>query len=426
MKKRTLLIVAGLFVAAIIFFITKVNKGSTDLSDVFATVERGEFRSEVIASGELFAKSSVDIRGPGGMQTAGVFQTKIEHIIEEGTVVAKGDYVARLDQTELGTKRQQRTSDYTVSRSQYTQATLDSAIELRKARDAMDKLLFDIEKKKLVLENSQFEPPAVVKEKTMDLERAEKQYGQEVENYELQRQKSVAKMAAAAAKMNDDKLKLDRLLDLQKEFTITASEPGMLIYKRDWRGNKLGVGAQINAWDPVVATLPDLTKMVSKTYINEVDINNVKKGQEVYIGLDAFPDKNLTGVVIEVANMGQQRPNSDSKVFEISVQVYESDTTLRPGMTTSNKIVAEVLSDVIFIPVEAVHSQGDSLTYVMAKDGGSTVKQEVLLGKSNSDEVVVLNGLDEGVRIYLSDPDDMDSKPLRLLNKGNKAIAKKD
>ena len=103
--------------AAIIFFITKVNRGSTDLSDVFATVQRGEFRSEVIASGELFAKSSVDIRGPGGMQSAGIFQTKIEHIIEEGTVVKKGDYVARLDQTELGTRRQQRMSDYTVSTS---------------------------------------------------------------------------------------------------------------------------------------------------------------------------------------------------------------------------------------------------------------------------------------------------------------------
>jgi multidrug efflux pump subunit AcrA (membrane-fusion protein) len=290
----------------------------------------------------------------------------------------------------------------------------------------MGNLLFDIEKKKLVLENSQFEPPAVVREKKMDLDRAEKQYRQELENYELQRQKSVAKMASAAAKMNDDKLKLDALLNLQNEFTITASEPGMLIYRRDWRGNKLGVGAQVSAWDPVVATLPDLTKMVSKTYINEVDINNVKKGQEVFIGLDAFPEKKLTGTVIEVANMGQQRPNSDSKVFEISVQVYESDTTLRPGMTTSNKIVAEVLSDVIFIPVEAVHSQGDSLVYVMAKDGSSTIKQEVSLGKSNSDQVVVLNGLDEGMRIYLSDPDDMESKPLRLLNNGNKAIAKKD
>lgn len=425
MKKRTLTIILGVFVALVIFFLTKVNKGASDTREILAQVQRGQFRSEITASGELFAKSSVEIMGPGGMQSAGIYQTSIEHIIEEGKVVKAGDYVARLDQTELGTRMQQRRSDYTVSTSEFTQAKLDTAMELRKARDNMGNLLFEIEKKKLVLSNSQFEPPATIKEKQMDLDRAEKQYEQEKENYELQRQKAVAKMAAAEAKMNDDKLKLDNLLELQKQFTIMAPEPGMLIYKRDWRGNKMGVGAQVSAWEPVVATLPDLSKMVSKTYINEVDINNVKKGQKVEIGLDAFPDKHLSGVVLDVANMGQQRPNSDSKVFEIIVQVNESDTTLRPGMTTSNKIVAEVLENVLFIPVEAVHSQGDSITYVLTKDGLNTVRQEVLLGKSNSDEVIVLQGISEGSTVYLSDPDGMENRPLKLIDPQSKAIAKK-
>lgn len=157
-----------------------------------------------------------------------------------------------------------------------------------------------------------------------------------------------------------------------------------------------------------------------------MDINNVKKGQYVDIGLDAFPDKILTGLVLDVANMGQQRPNSDSKVFEITVEINESDTTLRPGMTTSNKIVAEVLEDVIFIPVEAVHSQGDSITYVVAKDGINMIRQEVALGKSNSDEVVVLQGLTEGVTLYLSDPEGLESKPLKRLAINEKSIAKKD
>ncbi|MFT7270464.1 MAG: HlyD family secretion protein [Roseivirga sp.] len=426
MKKRNLIILIGVFTAVVIFFITKVNKGTSDTKEVFIEVKKGEFRSEVIASGELFAKSSVEIMGPGGMQSAGIFQTTIEHIIEEGKVVKAGDYVARLDKTELGSRMQQRRSDYTVSTSGFTQAKLDSAIELRKARDNMGNLEFDIEKKKLVLSNSQYEPPAVVKEKQMDLERALKQLEQESENYELQRQKSVAKMQAAAAKMNDDKVKLDNLLELQNQFTIMATEPGMLIYKRDWRGNKMGVGSQVTAWDPVVATLPDLTKMVSKTFINEVDINNVKKGQYVDIGLDAFPDKKLTGLVLDVANMGQQRPNSDSKVFEITVEIHESDTTLRPGMTTSNKIVAEVLNNVIFIPVEAVHSQGDSITYVVAKDGINMIRQEVLLGKSNSDEVIVLVGLIEGTTLYLSDPEGLESKPLKRLAINEKSVAKKD
>ena len=80
----------------------------------------------------------------------------------------------------------------------------------------------------------------------------------------------------------------------------------------------------------------------------------------------------------------------------------------------------------LFIPVEAVHSQGDSITYVIAKDGLGSVKQEVKLGKSNSDQVVVIGGITEGLTIYLSDPSGMDDKPIKLLSEEVKAIAKKD
>ncbi len=426
MKKRTVMIIAGIFVALILFFVTRVNQSSTDTKEVFTQVQRGQFKSEVTASGELFAKNSVKIVGPEGMRRANIWETSITHIIDEGTIVKPGDYVARLDQAELGQKIQQERNDLTVSTSEFTQAKLDTAMELRKARDEMDNMDYEIQKQELTLTNSQFEPPAVIKEKEMEAERARKKLTRAEENYLLQVQKAVAKMEAVGAKMNEDKEKLEFLTKLSGQFTITAQEAGMLIYKRDWRGNKIAQGGRVSSWDPVVATLPDLTRMVSKTFINEVDINTVKKGQKVEIGFDAFPEKHLTGTVLEVANMGQQRPNSDSKVFEILVGIAESDTTLRPGMTTSNNIIADVLEDVLFIPVEAVHSQGDSLTYVVAKDGANMVKQEVTLGMTNSDEVVVLAGLEQGRTLYLSDPTGLESKPVRLLATTLKAVAKKD
>lgn len=428
MKKRNVAIIAGVFVALIIFFITKVNKGSSDSREVTVEVQRGVFRSEVTASGELFAKKSVSIMGPEGMRQANIWETTISHIIDEGTVVKPGDYVARLDQAELNQKIEQKQNDLKISSAEYEEAKLDTAMELRKARDEMDNMLYEMEKQKLVLNNSQFEPPAVVKEKQMDLGRAETKYTKAKENYQLQVDKAKAKMQAAEAKMEEDKGRLDFLVEVSSQFTITAPEPGMLIYKRDWRGNKIAQGGRVAAWDPTVATLPDLTKMVSKTFINEVDINTVQQGQQVDIGLDAFPDKRLTGTVLEVANMGQQRPNSDAKVFEILIEINESDTTLRPGMTTSNNIVAEVVEDVLFIPVEGVHSQGDSITYVVKKDGLSMVKQEVVLGKSNSDEVIVLAGLEEGTPIYLSDPEGLEKDPVNRVpgDIRDRVLARKD
>ena len=425
MKKRSAIIAVGIFVAIIIFFISKVNGGSNEESEVLAQVVKGIFRSEVTASGELSAKNSVNILGPKRMQQAGVWETTISDIIAEGTVVEKGDYVGRLDDSQLGQSIQQKMNELTISSAKYEEAKLDTAMELRTARDELDNQLYQMEKQKLVLENSEFEPPAVIKEKQMELARAEKKYNQTLENYELKKQKAVAKLKAAAAEMNEDKIRLDFLQSVAAEFVIKAPEPGMLIYKRDWRGNKIAQGGRVAGWDPTVATLPDLTTMISKTYINEVDINTVSAGQEVEIGLDAFPDKKLSGKVIEVANMGQQRPNSDSKVFEVTVEIFESDTTLRPGMSTSNKIIARVIKEAIYVPVEAIHSQGDSITYVIVKDGLNKLKQEVELGLSNSDEVIITKGLLEGQSIFLSDPTGLDGKSIEMLER-RESLAKNE
>jgi len=265
------------------------------------------------------------------------------------------------------------------------------------------------------LDQSQFEPPAEIKKAEINVEKASRAYNQAVENYSLQKEKSIAVVDEAAAKMMDDKNQLNFLQELARDFTVTAPEPGMVIYRRSWRGQKQGVGSTLSPWDPVVAKLPDLSKMVSKTFINEVDINTVKVDQKVEIGLDAFPEKKFTGSVIEVANVGEQKPNSDAKVFQLLIEIHESDTTLRPGMTTSNTIISDEIEDVIFVPVEALHSQGDSISYVYKKDGLGTIKQEVFLGESNSDEVIITKGLDENDVVYLSDPEGMTDKQINRL-----------
>jgi hypothetical protein len=208
-------------------------------------------------------------------------------------------------------------------------------------------------------------------------------------------------------------------------FSIEAPEPGMVIYKRNWRGEKMATGSTVEPWDPVVATLPDLSTMVSRTYINEVDINTVKAGQPVNIGLDAFPEKGLKGKVIEVANIGEQKPNSDAKVFQVLIQLDEMDTTLRPGMTTSNVIVAEQMKDVLFVPIESIHSQGDSITYVYRKAGLGIQKQQIIVGKSNTDESVVTQGLTESDIVFLSDPEGYEDAEIVMLESEQKLAANK-
>jgi HlyD family secretion protein len=423
MNKKIIILISVIAVLFIAFIIQKFNSGGSEASEILTEVKKGVFRMEVTTAGELDAKNSVEIMGPNGLRRAQIWQVKIDDIVDEGTVVEKGGYIARLDQSEIGDKVQKEQTDLQQTRSQYTQAKLDTALSLRKARDELINLKYSIEENEIILAQSQFEPPAEIKKAEINVEKARRTYNQAVENYRLQKQKAIAEVDEAAAKMMDDQNQLDFLQKLAGEFTVIAPEQGMVIYKRSWRGQKQGVGSTIEPWDPVVAKLPDLSKMISRTYINEVDINTVKVEQKVEIGLDAFPEKKLTGKVIEVANVGEQKPNSDAKVFQLLIEVHESDTTLRPGMTTSNTIISGEMADVLYIPVEALHSQGDSVTYVYKKDGLSTVKQEVKVGQSNSDEVVVLSGLDDADMVYLSDPDGMEEKEIIFLAESADQVA---
>lgn len=417
MKKRNTLIIAAIAIFVLIgLFMYLSNRQSDDGGELLAKVKKGELKVVISTTGELEAKNSVEIKGPGRLQQARVWQVTIEDIIDEGTTVKKGDYVAQLDQSELRDRITDRENDLEQRLSEYTQAKLDTALTLREARDNLINLQFSVEEKQLIVEQSQYEPPATIKQAEMDLEKARRTLRQAQENYKLQKEKAQAEVRRAAARMEERQLEVDFLKDLASQFRIMAPEDGMVIYRRDHRGRRMAEGSTIGAWDPVVATLPDLTKMRSQTYVNEVDIRQVKPGQKVNIGLDAYPDKRLTGEVVRVANVGEQRPNSDAKVFQVDIEIFEADTTLRPAMTTSNDIIAEVHPDVLFLPLESLHSQGDSISFVYLKRGLDIRRQQVRVGQANSNEIIIQSGLEEGDQVYLSVPDRARDNPLVLLD----------
>src|SRR5947208_15028337 len=143
--------------------------------------------------------------------------------------------------------------------------------------------------------------------------------------------------------------------------------------------------------------------MESVTYVNDIDGRKVAGRQPVAITLDADPTKRLTGKVTSVANVGEQRPNSDAKVFEVKVEVEQSDSTLRPGMTTGNAIETLKVADALFVPLEALGSEG-GVSFVYKQARGRVVKQEVGTGAVNDDEVIIVSALGVDDRVLLSPP----------------------
>ncbi|WP_421765656.1 efflux RND transporter periplasmic adaptor subunit [Ekhidna sp.] len=413
-RNNKIFIIGGVAVVAILLLVFSGNS-SDSTTEVVVDVEEGEFVVDIMTSGALEAKNSVPIKGPNGLRNYRIWNVTIQDIIDEGSVVKKGQYVARLDPSELTGKMKDAQLALEQQQSQYTQTRLDTALAMRQSRDELINLEYTVREKQLTLDQSQFEPPATIQKAEIELEKAKRSFKQAKENYEIKKQQNVAKMRQASAELSKVRNELEGLTALSREFTVIAPEDGMLIYKRNWDGKPVKEGSQISGWDPIVATLPDLSKMISKTYVNEVDIRKVKPGQSVEIGFDAFPDKNLKGRVKKVANVGEQRPNSDAKVFEVEIEVFGTDPLLKPGMTTSNKIITKTVEDALFIPLESLQSQFDSITYVFKKTGGSTTKQEVMIGDANAEYVHILGGLEVGDRVSLSTVKGMESRDVILL-----------
>ncbi|MCB0651129.1 MAG: HlyD family secretion protein [Saprospiraceae bacterium] len=402
MKARSRYFYLGGFLLLLVvayFFFRSENKEQD--SDIFTTVSQGEFYISVSGTGELKAKNSVKIRAPQGMRPAGIYETTLSDLVPEGTIVSEGQYVGSLDRTEISNKMSTVRSEIEKIETQLEQAKIDTAIEMRALRDQLVNLNFSKKEKMLLVEQNKYEAHSVIRQTELDLEKIERDYSQLEQKYVLKEQQTVAKIREINALLRQNQQKFDTFVELSDEFSISAPTSGMVIYARTWNGKK-EPGSRISAWDPVVAELPDLTDMISKTYVNEVDISKVKPGQEVKVKVDAFPEENYSGVVLTVANIGEQLRGYDSKVFEVVIQINESDTIMRPAMTTSNEIITDTFHNVMFVPLECL--QTDSLSFVYLKQKGETVKKEVITGLSNDNQIIIEQGIEPGDQVFLSIP----------------------
>jgi HlyD family secretion protein len=407
MKKKLFITLA---VALVLILATWYFAGDDSRSDqsIKVPVKFGLFEVSVVTTGELEAKNSENIYGPENLRSIQIWgDVKINELIPEGTNVDSGDFVASIDQTEVVSKLKDLETELEKLESQYTKTMLDTSLNLRSTRDELVNLEFAMEEAQITVDQSKFEPPATQRQAKITKDKAERTHKQAVENYVLKYEKAKAEMQEVSATLEQARRKKQRMLEILKSFRVYAPKSGMIIYKRDWRGRKTQTGSSISPWDNTVAQLPDLSKMISKTYVNEIDISKVRTGQPVKISIDAFPDNEYTGVVDEVANIGQQNQGSDAKVFEVVINVNESDSIMRPSMTTKNEIITASFEDVLFVPLEAIHNN-DSLTYVFIDQGMRTLKKEVKVGPSNENEIIILQGLTEDEQVYLSIPENAD------------------
>jgi|AntAceMinimDraft_8_1070364.scaffolds.fasta_scaffold00243_1 hypothetical protein len=412
--KRNNKIILSLSFIVLVTLIWYFSSSSVETTNTISIeVKKGTFVIDVTTTGELEARSSENIKGPNpnALRNARIHRYMIEDIVPDGTVVDSGQWVATLDRSDLQNKITDQELEVEKLETQFVKTQLDTTLTLRAARDELINLKFTLEEKQIVVDQSIYEPPATQRQVKIDLDKTRRTLTQNIENYSIKHQKSEADMREVATNLQKARRVLNEYNNLKKEFIVLAPKSGMVNYKRDWNGKKQGVGAQVSMWENVVATLPNLSAMNSRTYVNEIDISRVRTGQKTEIQVDAFPERKFTGEVFEVANMGEQMRNSNAKVFEVIIHVNGFDSILRPSMTTKNSIITEIIDSVLFVPIESVNIV-DTINFVYTIHN----RKQVIPGKTNETSIIIYEGLEEGDEVYLIPPDGADEWTLELLD----------
>jgi HlyD family secretion protein len=411
MSKRVLWAVVIVILTLLTGFLM-LTRSKSETVKITSRVMRGPFEILVYSSGQLEAQNSEDIVVPDNLRDREIriYEIKITDLVEEGTVVESGDYVATLDQKAVEEALAAAREELEQAYNEFEDAKLDSNLTLSNFRDQIINAREEVEEKQIVLEESVFESPAVIRKAEMDHDKAKRKLQQEIQGYELKKRQAESKVERKKIELRQLENRVNKLNDVYHSLVITAPKAGMVIYGKDRTREKIKVGSTVSPWMPVIATLPDLSSMLSITYVNEIDISRVQIGQMVTLGIDALPGLSLEGEVVVKANIGQPMPKSDAKVFEVKIRVFGDVGDLKPAMTTSNLIQTGFFTDTIFVASEAVFAN-DSMQYVYL-DRGGIIKQVVELGDQNENFFMVGKGLREGDVVLLNEPPHSANLPL--------------
>jgi len=361
-----------------------VNAIFTKSYDIPTTrVSRGEFVIALNENGKVDAKRAMTLSAPR------VRGLTITWLAEEGSMVKEGDQVIKFDATQQMADVAEWESTLKINKSALERARKEYTIQEKQ-------LKLDLEKAKRNYDEKKHEAPRIAEEARLEYELAQLNFDAKLEQLKADVEKAEVEVQRATDKLNLAERDLSQM-------TINAPIPGLVVYLEIWKGSSMGkVQEGDSPWPGMgLINIPDLSEMMVKTTVSEVDASKVDTGLAVEVVLDAFPDKVFNGRVVKKGTLARRKDyNSKINVFDIEVSILDGDESLKPGMSASAKIVVEKVPDVVYVPLEAVfEKEGTTLVYLASKS-----QREVTVGRKNDMAIEIVEGLEGDEEVCLVDP----------------------
>jgi len=330
-----------IFILALILlggFLLVRNPSSKKEGFKIAKVERKTLTKTISASGKVTSEREVNLK----------FQTSGEMVwvgVKEGDTVKKWQAIASLDKRELQKRFQKYANDYLGERGDFEQTQDD----YQETRD-----------RKLVTDTIQ---------RTLD--KAQYDLNKSVLDYEI--------------------------ADLAVKFATIYSPIDGIVTQVDIPV----AGVNIT---PATATftVTDPSAVVFSANADEVDVGQIRLGQEATITLDAYPDEEFRGK-IEKINFTAVGTSGGGTAYPVTVALTQNeDLKFKVGMNGDLGVVTATREGVLAISGSAIFAREDK-KYVWLVTGGKATKKEVKVGLETDDESEIIEGLGENDRIIAKD-----------------------
>src|SRR5258708_5064193 len=366
-----------------------------------ATVKRQDFIRSVRLSGTVEAVQATTVAAPrlSGQNNNSLV---IMRLIKAGTTVTAGDPLIEFDRQEqirlaLDRRAELTDLDQQIKKRQADEIAAKAGDDstLMQARSALERARLELVKNEML-------PKIRAEKNTLAFEEAEAKLKQLQETYDLKR-------GAAAADIKILEIRRDRSDTNMKQAEANATRmlivsplPGVAVGKTTWKngGNMVEFmeGDEVRAGQAVIEVVNPAVMRV-RARVNQTDMNDLRAGQTVRVGLDAYPDLTFDGTVDQISPIGQQSTLSPKiRNFIVLVLVKGAHPNLMPDLTASLDVQLERTPGVLVVPRDAVVMEGEH-AFVRARRGGRFERQDVTVGAMNTHEVVITGGLQEGATV---------------------------
>ncbi len=359
-RRRSVWLLAGVAgVAAVTALMIRQSGAKAAPLDpaLVVNVKRGALRVDVFETGKVQPREKVELKSKVAGQVASIN-------VEEGARVHKGDVVLVLDPTD------------------YSRDVAKARADVVQTQNAVAFAELGVDRAKRALSSGIGHSNEV-----------------DDKSHELRARRAALQTSQVSLSAAEDRFRYTKII---------APMDGTVIQRGIQSGEVVTPGVQSTFDGKALLTIADLSTLVVKVNLNQIDVAKVSMGRHAEVTLDALAGKTSGATITKIAPASSKPVGKDLEVFPVEVLLDSADERIKPGMTADVRIELDTRDSVLVVPLEAVVKDG-ATSYVNRitddpKKGPKTARVDVKTGSRNDREIELLSGVNEGDRLLVKPP----------------------